>query len=120
MLANVSNPVRTIIDARAPDRYRGENETLDPVGGHIPGAKNRFFKDNLQEDGTFKPAAKLREEFNALITVPEASIMQCGSGVTACHNLLALEVAGLSGSALYPGSWSEWCANPSRPVATGS
>lgn len=120
VLANISNPVRTVIDARAPDRYRGENETLDPVGGHIPGAKNRFFKDNLQEDGTFKPAARLREEFNALITMPEASIMQCGSGVTACHNLLALEVAGLSGAALYPGSWSEWCANPSRPVATGS
>ncbi|HEY0845170.1 MAG TPA: sulfurtransferase [Noviherbaspirillum sp.] len=120
VLANVSNPIRTIIDARAPDRFRGENETLDPVGGHIPGAKNRFFRDNLQADGTFKPAAQLREEFSALTTMPEASIMQCGSGVTACHNLLAMEVAGLPGGALYPGSWSEWCADPSRPVATGS
>jgi thiosulfate/3-mercaptopyruvate sulfurtransferase len=119
VLANLSNPVRTVIDARAPDRFRGENETLDPVGGHIPGAKNRFFKDNLQADGRFKPAEQLRAEFCALITAPEASIMQCGSGVTACHNLLALEVAGLPGAALYPGSWSEWCADPARPVAIG-
>lgn len=119
VLNNLSNPVRTIVDARAPDRFRGENETIDPVGGHIPGAKNRFFKDNLLPDGYFKPASQLREEFRALVTVPESSIMQCGSGVTACHNLLAMEVAGLSGAALYPGSWSEWCADPSRPVATG-
>lgn len=120
VLANLLNPVRTVIDARAPDRFRGENETLDPVGGHIPGAKNRFFKDNLQDNGSFKPAAQLRDEFNSLITVPQSSIMQCGSGVTACHNLLAMEVAGLPGAALYPGSWSEWCADRSRPVATGS
>ena len=120
ILANLTNPVRTVIDARAPDRFRGENETLDPVGGHIPGARNRFFKDNLQADGRFKPAGQLRAEFSALITVPEASIMQCGSGVTACHNLLAMEVAGLPGAALYPGSWSEWCADCLRPVATGS
>ena len=119
VLANLSNPVRTVIDARAPDRFRGENETLDPVGGHIPGAKNRFFKDNLQADGRFKPAEQLREEFSALIAAPQAAIMQCGSGVTACHNLLAMEAAGLSGAALYPGSWSEWCADPSRPVASG-
>ena len=120
VLANLSNPTRTVIDARAPDRFRGENETLDPVGGHIPGAKNRFFKDNLQEDGRFKPAEQLRSEFSALVTVPQATIMQCGSGVTACHNLLAMEAAGLSGAVLYPGSWSEWCADPARPVATGS
>jgi thiosulfate/3-mercaptopyruvate sulfurtransferase len=119
ILANLSPASRTVIDARAPDRFRGENETLDPVGGHIPGAKNRFFKDNLQADGRFKPAAQLREEFGQLIGEPAAGIMQCGSGVTACHNLLALEVAGLPGAALYPGSWSEWCADPSRPVATG-
>jgi thiosulfate/3-mercaptopyruvate sulfurtransferase len=117
--ANLSSQARTIVDARAPDRFRGENETLDPVGGHIPGAKNRFFKDNLQADGRFKPAQQLRAEFGGLIGSPEASIMQCGSGVTACHNLLAMEVAGLSGAALYPGSWSEWCSDPSRPVATG-
>jgi len=119
VLANLANPVRTVIDARAPDRFRGENETLDKVGGHIPGARNRFFKDNLQADGRFKPAETLRDEFAALMTSPESTIMQCGSGVTACHNLLAMEIAGLKGAALYPGSWSEWCADPARPVATG-
>lgn len=119
MLGNLRNPVRTLVDARAPDRFRGENETIDPVGGHIPGAKNRFFKNNLTETGIFKPAAQLHAEFNALMTAPEASIMYCGSGATACHNLLAMEIAGLSGAALYPGSWSEWCADPSRPIATG-
>jgi thiosulfate/3-mercaptopyruvate sulfurtransferase len=120
LLRNLDHPVRTVIDARAPDRFRGENETLDPVGGHIPGAKNRFFKDNLLADGSFKTADQLRADFGALIASPEAAVMQCGSGVTACHNLLALEVAGMPGAALYPGSWSEWCAVSSRPVATGS
>ena len=110
----------TVLDARAPDRFRGENETLDPVGGHIPGAVNRFFKDNLQADGRFKPAAQLRQELGALVASPASAVMQCGSGVTACHNLLALEVAGMPGAALYPGSWSEWCADPARPVATGA
>jgi thiosulfate/3-mercaptopyruvate sulfurtransferase len=119
ILANLTNPVHTVIDARAPDRFRGENETLDPVGGHIPGAKNRFFKDNLEADGRFKSPARLRDDFGMLLTVPENSIMQCGSGVTACHNLLAMEIAGLKGAALYPGSWSEWCADPARPVAKG-
>jgi thiosulfate/3-mercaptopyruvate sulfurtransferase len=108
---------RTIVDARAPDRFRGENESIDPVGGHIPGAKNRFFKDNLQADGRFKSAEQLHGEFMAVTAHPADAIMQCGSGVTACHNLLALEVAGLPGAALYPGSWSEWCADPARPVA---
>jgi thiosulfate/3-mercaptopyruvate sulfurtransferase len=111
---------RVIIDARAPDRFRGENETLDPVGGHIPGARNRFFKDNLDASGRFKPAAELRSQFSALLPSPEHAVMQCGSGVTACHNLLAMEVAGLRGAALYPGSWSEWCADPERPIATGA
>jgi thiosulfate/3-mercaptopyruvate sulfurtransferase len=119
VVANLASRARIVIDARAPDRFRGENETLDPVGGHIPGARNRFFKDNLQPDGRFKPAEQLRAEFGPLIGSPETSIMQCGSGATACHNLLAMEVAGLSGAALYPGSWSEWCADSSRPVATG-
>ena len=119
VLANITRPTRTVIDARAPDRFRGENETLDPVGGHIPGAKNRFFKDNLQADGRFKPADQLRAEFSALVPDAGAIIAQCGSGVTACHNLLALEVAGMPGASLYPGSWSEWCADPQRPVATG-
>ena len=117
LVANLAKPVLIVVDARAPDRYRGENETLDPVGGHIPGACNRFFKDNLQADGKFKPAEQLRAELGAIVGNAAASVMQCGSGVTACHNLLALEVAGLPGAALYPGSWSEWCANPARPVA---
>ena len=110
---------RQVLDARAGERFRGEVEPLDPVAGHIPGALNRFFKDNLQADGRFKPAAALRAEFAALQVVPARLVHQCGSGVTACHNLLAMECAGLGGSALYPGSWSEWCADPTRPVARG-
>jgi thiosulfate/3-mercaptopyruvate sulfurtransferase len=117
IIANLGSGGKTLIDARAPDRFRGENETLDPVGGHIPGAKNRFFKENLQADGYFKPAAELQAAFNALTASPSATILQCGSGVTACHHLLAMEIAGLPGAALYPGSWSEWCTDPSRPVA---
>jgi thiosulfate/3-mercaptopyruvate sulfurtransferase len=110
-----------LIDARSPDRFRGENENLDPVAGHIPGAINRFFKDNLAPDGRFKQASVLREEYAALLRgrEPRKVVHQCGSGVTACHNLLAMEAAGLTGSRLYPGSWSEWCADPTRPVATG-
>ena len=119
VVSNLTTQARIVVDARAPDRYRGENETIDPVGGHIPGAKNRFFKDNLAADGRFKEAAQLKEEFAPLFASAPQVIMQCGSGVTACHNLLALEVAGLPGAALYPGSWSEWCADPARPVATG-
>ncbi|MFZ4877366.1 sulfurtransferase [Janthinobacterium sp. Mn2066] len=120
VVANLETQAATVLDARAPDRFRGENETIDPVGGHIPGAKSRFFKDNLQADGRFKSAEALKQDFKALIASPASAIMQCGSGVTACHNLLALEVAGLPGAALYPGSWSEWCADPARPVATGN
>jgi len=122
LLANLSQPSLLVVDARAADRFRGENETLDPVGGHIPGAANRFFKDNLAADGYFKPADQLRADFSQVFAgkAPAQTVMQCGSGVTACHNLLALEVAGLTGAALYPGSWSEWCAEPKRPVATGS
>jgi thiosulfate/3-mercaptopyruvate sulfurtransferase len=120
VLDNVEHGGRTIVDARAADRFRGENETIDPVGGHIPGAANRFFKDNLQPDGRFKTPEQLQAELGAVVGDPRRAIMQCGSGVTACHNLLALEVAGLPGAALYPGSWSEWCADASRPVATGT
>ena len=120
VLANLDSRAETVLDARAPDRFRGENETIDPVGGHIPGASNRFFKDNLQADGVFKSGADLKREFAPLFDAPHKAIMQCGSGVTACHNLLALEVAGLHGAALYPGSWSEWCADPARPVASGA
>ena len=115
----VATPARLLVDARSPDRYRGENETLDPVGGHIPGAVNRFFKDNLQADGRFKSPDVLRAEWQTILQgrAPQQSIMQCGSGVTACHHILALESAGLPGAALYAGSWSEWCSDPNRPVA---
>ena len=107
-----------IVDARAPDRFRGENETLDPVGGHIPGAINRFFRDNLEADGRFKAPAQLRAEWLARLAgiAPERVVHQCGSGVSACHNQLAMAVAGLGGSGLYAGSWSEWCAGAARPV----
>ncbi len=110
---------RPLLDARAPERYRGQTEPLDAVAGHIPGARNRCFRDNLGADGRFKPAATLAAEFAALGGRPADWVHQCGSGVTACHNLLAMEMAGLAGSALYPGSWSEWCADPARPVARG-
>ena len=108
-----------LVDARSPDRFRGENETIDPVGGHIPGAVNRFFRDNLQADGCFKPAAELRAEWLAVLAgaAPESVVHQCGSGVSACHNVLAMEIACLPGSRLYAGSWSEWCADCRRPVA---
>lgn len=111
-----------LVDARAPDRFRGENETLDPVGGHIPGARNRFFRDNLAADGRFKPAAELRKEWLEILAgvSSESSVMYCGSGVSACHNLLALSLAGLDGARLYAGSWSEWCSDPGRPVQTAS
>lgn len=120
--ANIASGARQVLDARAPDRFRGENETLDPIGGHIPGARNRLFKDNLGPDGRFKPAGQLRQEFHAITGGrPAAEIInQCGSGVTACHNLLALEIAGLNGAALYPGSWSEYSAQPGAPIATGA
>ena len=109
-----------LIDARSNDRFHGKNETIDPVAGHIPGAVNRFYRDNLDAQGKFKPAAELRVAFNALIgsASPLRVVHQCGSGVSACNNLLAMEVAGLAGSRLYPGSWSEWIADPSRPIAT--
>jgi thiosulfate/3-mercaptopyruvate sulfurtransferase len=111
----------TLVDARVPERYRGDVEPLDPVAGHIPGARNRPFPGNVNADGTFKPADVLRREFAALIgsTPPERVVHYCGSGVSGCHNVLAMEIAGLAGTRLYPGSWSEWCADPSRPVATG-
>jgi len=121
VVASLGKTGPLLLDARAPDRFRGENETLDPVAGHIPGAVNRFFKLNIESDGRFKAATTLRREFNQLLGVhaPGDVAHYCGSGVTACHNLLAMEIAGLAGSRLYPGSWSEWVADPSRPVATG-
>jgi thiosulfate/3-mercaptopyruvate sulfurtransferase len=122
VVASLPSRSLLLLDARAPERFRGETEPLDPVAGHIPGATNRPYAQNLNPDGTFKAAAALRAEFGALIgdRTLGTVVHQCGSGVTACHNLLAMEIAGLAGSKLYPGSWSEWVADPARPVATGS
>jgi len=108
-----------LLDARAPLRYRGEQEPIDPVAGRIPGAKNRFNGDNLSSEGTFKNAAMLRSEFAAIFPDRNAAeiIHYCGSGVSACHNALAMEIAGLGGSRVYVGSWSEWSADPARPIA---
>jgi thiosulfate/3-mercaptopyruvate sulfurtransferase len=110
-----------LLDARAAPRYRGEVEPLDRVGGHVPGALNRPFADNLGSDGRFKTPAQLREEFGAVLgsTAPSEVIHMCGSGVTACHNLLAMEYAGLPGSRLYAPSWSGWVSDAARPVAKG-
>ncbi|MBB5216858.1 rhodanese-like domain-containing protein [Parapusillimonas granuli] len=121
VLANISQPSFTLLDARTAERYRGENEPIDPVAGHIPGALNRPSTENLQEDCRFKPAERLRQEYLALLggRKPEQVVHQCGSGITACHNLFAMELAGLGGSALYHGSWSEWISDPSRPMARG-
>jgi thiosulfate/3-mercaptopyruvate sulfurtransferase len=121
VVAQIGGGRRLVVDARAAERYRGEVEPMDPVAGHIPGAVNRPFQQNLRPDGRFKPGPVLRAEFDALLAgrSPRELIHHCGSGVTACHNLLAMELAGLPGGALYPGSWSEWCADPARPVATG-
>ncbi len=110
-----------LVDARAPERYRGETETIDRVAGHIPGAANFFFKRNLTEAGTFHAPDALRRQFRDALgaTPPEQIVCYCGSGVTACHNLLALEHAGLHGAKLYAGSWSEWSSDPKRPVERG-
>lgn len=107
-----------VLDARDAARFAGGPDALDPVSGHIPGARNRFFRDNLESDGRFRPAEELAAEFSALLEGKPA-VLQCGSGVTACHNALAMEIAGLPGARLYPGSWSEWISDPARPVATG-
>jgi thiosulfate/3-mercaptopyruvate sulfurtransferase len=119
VLRHLESSETCVVDARSPDRFRGENETLDPVGGHIPGAINRFFKENLDAAGRFKPAEALKREIQDVLGArsPAQVVHQCGSGVTACHNLLAMEHAGLTGSRLYPGSWSEWVSDPARPVA---
>jgi thiosulfate/3-mercaptopyruvate sulfurtransferase len=121
VLASLTRRDRLVLDARTPERYRGEQEPIDPVAGHIPGARNRPWMTNLNPDQTFKPAQVLRAEFDAALgdTSPERVVHQCGSGVTACHSVFAMQLAGLPGSALYGGSWSEWIADPARPVATG-
>jgi thiosulfate/3-mercaptopyruvate sulfurtransferase len=106
-----------LIDARAPERYRGETEPMDPVAGHIPGARNWPMARTLAEDGRLRAGAELARELTGLTGAEVGAY--CGSGITAAHTVLALELAGVSGAALYPGSWSEWVADPSRPVATG-
>ncbi len=110
-----------LLDARAAPRFRGESEPLDRVAGHIPGARNRPFSQNLADDGRFKSAETLQEEFAMVVGAHAVGdvVHMCGSGVTACHNLLAMEAAGLHGSRLFAPSWSGWCSDPSRPVATG-
>ena len=121
VLAALDGPGQTIIDARAAPRYRGEVEPLDPVAGHIPGALNRPFGDNMQSDGHFKDALTLRAEFATLLgdRDPATVVHHCGSGVSAVPNVLAMQVAGLGQTALYAGSWSEWCSDGTRPVAKG-
>ncbi|MDE2052178.1 MAG: sulfurtransferase [Gammaproteobacteria bacterium] len=111
-----------LIDARSADRFAGRNETIDPVAGHIPGARNHPFTDNLDSAGRFLNRGTLRERFAKTLegVPPDAAICMCGSGVTACHNLLAMEVAGLQGARLYAGSWSEWIRDPKRPIEPGT
>jgi thiosulfate/3-mercaptopyruvate sulfurtransferase len=115
-------PGTLLVDARGADRFAGLNETIDPVAGHVPGARNMPFAGNLGADGKFLPPEKLRQRWEALLgsQPPSSLIAMCGSGVTACQNLLALEHAGLGGARLYAGSWSEWIRDPRRPIATGS
>jgi thiosulfate/3-mercaptopyruvate sulfurtransferase len=110
-----------LVDARGPDRFEGRSEPIDRIAGHIPGAANHFYRWNLDDDGTMLDAGRLRERYTALLggRAPEQVIVYCGSGVSACHNLLAMEIAGLRGTPLYVGSWSEWSQDPARPVETG-
>ena len=119
--AQLGRPGQTLIDARAAPRFKGEVEPVDPVAGHIPGALNRPFTQNLTPEGKFKPAAQLKSEFAALLgaRAPETVVHHCGSGVSALPNLIAMEIAGFGRTGLYAGSWSDWCSDPSRPVAQG-
>lgn len=119
--ANLGKPTQHIVDARGAPRYRGEVEPLDPKAGHIPGALNRPFTSNFTADGRFKPADVLRAEFDALLgtRTAEQVVHHCGSGVSAVPNVLAMVIAGYAPTALFAGSWSEWCADPNRPVAQG-
>lgn len=121
VLAKLGKPTQQVVDARGAPRYRGEVEPLDPVAGHIPGALNRPFTDNMTAEGFFKTADVLKAEFTQLLGQRDASsiVHHCGSGVTATPNVLAMEIAGFGRTALFAGSWSEWCGDPSRPVAKG-
>ena len=118
VLRRLQDPAVAIIDARGAERYRGEAEPIDLLAGHIPGALNRFYKTNLNADLTFRAPTEIQQEFKSLIgdRPVENVVHQCGSGITACANLFAMEYAGLHGSKLYNGSWSEWIADPSRPT----
>ena len=122
VLSHLSDRAYALVDARAGERFRGDVEPIDPVAGHIPGALNRFYKNNLHADLSFRPADELKREFTMLLAgrSPEKVIHQCGSGITACANIFAMEYAGMPGSKLYPGSWSEWIVDPARPVARGA
>ena len=119
--SDLGQPTQTLIDARAPARYRGEVEPMDPVAGHIPGALNRPFASNIAADGRFKPAALLKAEFDELLAGrdPATIVHQCGSGVSATPNVLAMRIAGFAPTALFAGSWSEWCSQPNRPFERG-
>jgi thiosulfate/3-mercaptopyruvate sulfurtransferase len=120
--SSLSRHTLLLVDARAPERFRGEVEPMDPVAGHIPGAVNRPASLNVTANGVFKPASALRTEYQALLGGrPHSDVVHyCGSGVTACHNILAMQIAGLPSTRLYPGSWSEWISNPDRPIARAS
>lgn len=121
LLEQVPN-AELLVDSRDPDRYQGKVEPIDPAAGHIPGAVNHFWQLNLDQNGRFLPSDKLAENFQQLLgeKKQQDAVFYCGSGVTACHNLLAFAHAGMQGARLYGGSWSEWCSDPQRPVATGS
>jgi thiosulfate/3-mercaptopyruvate sulfurtransferase len=119
VLAHLNSEEMHLIDARAFERFSGETEPIDPVGGHIPGAKQRWFKDNFESDGRFKSPERLREEFAENGFDPKRTVHQCGSGVSSAVNHLAMVHAGLDGSRIYNGSWSEWVSDPARPVAKG-
>ena len=120
--SSISRHTLLLVDARAPERFRGEVEPMDPVAGHIPGAVNRPASQNVTANGVFKPAGALRAEYQALLGGrPHSDVVHyCGSGVTACHNILAMQIAGLPSTRLYPGSWSEWISNSARPIAKAS
>lgn len=122
VFGKVNDPAVKLLDSRAPIRYRGEQEPIDPVAGHIPGAINRFHGENLTPEGTFLSESVLRTQLTQLLgsTPADRTIVYCGSGVTSCHNILAMELAGLGLPRLYAGSWSEWIHDPSRPIATGN
>ncbi|WP_062270805.1 sulfurtransferase [Endozoicomonas arenosclerae] len=119
VMEQLQNPVYRLIDARAPERFAGEVEPLDKKAGHIPGAVCHPFTSNMDDSGSFLPAEQLQQQLGRLMVEGLQPVFYCGSGVTACHNLLAMEYAGMKGAKLYPGSWSEWITDESRPIATG-